>query len=46
VAGTNVYPEGSPYSTYYYKEPMSNGRRIAKELKLAAKLKKLKQIVY
>ncbi len=46
VAGTNVYPEGSPYSIYYYKEPMSAGRRIAKELKLAAKLKKLGQIVY
>jgi 5-formaminoimidazole-4-carboxamide-1-(beta)-D-ribofuranosyl 5'-monophosphate synthetase len=46
VAGTNVYPEGSPYSIYYYKEPMSAGRRIAKELKLAAKMKKLDHIVY
>jgi 5-formaminoimidazole-4-carboxamide-1-(beta)-D-ribofuranosyl 5'-monophosphate synthetase len=46
VAGTNVYPEGSPYSVYYYKEPMSAGRRIAKELKRAAKMKKLAQIVY
>ncbi|MEW6035557.1 MAG: formate--phosphoribosylaminoimidazolecarboxamide ligase [Candidatus Micrarchaeota archaeon] len=46
VAGTNVYPEGSPYSVYYYKEPMSAGRRIAKELKKAARAKKLKQIVY
>lgn len=46
VAGTNVFPEGSPYSVYYYKEPMSAGRRIAKELKLAARKKKLAQIVY
>lgn len=46
VAGTNVYPEGSPYSTYYYKEPMSAGRRIARELKKAAKMKKLVQIIY
>jgi 5-formaminoimidazole-4-carboxamide-1-(beta)-D-ribofuranosyl 5'-monophosphate synthetase len=46
VAGTNVFPDGSPYSTYYYKEQMSVGRRIAKELKIAAKLKKLKQVLY
>ncbi|MBI5227191.1 formate--phosphoribosylaminoimidazolecarboxamide ligase [Candidatus Micrarchaeota archaeon] len=46
VAGTNVYPDGSPYSLYYYKEPMSAGRRIARELKNAAKMKKLKEIVY
>jgi 5-formaminoimidazole-4-carboxamide-1-(beta)-D-ribofuranosyl 5'-monophosphate synthetase len=46
VAGTNVYPEGSPYSTYYYNGPMSVGRRIAMELKRAAKLKRLADIVY
>ncbi len=46
VAGTNVYPDGSPYSLYYYKEPMSVGRRIARELKTALKMKKLKDIVY
>jgi 5-formaminoimidazole-4-carboxamide-1-(beta)-D-ribofuranosyl 5'-monophosphate synthetase len=46
VAGTNVYPDGSPYSTYYYNGPMSTGRRIIKELKHAAKLGKLKDIVY
>ncbi|MBI5046829.1 formate--phosphoribosylaminoimidazolecarboxamide ligase [Candidatus Micrarchaeota archaeon] len=46
VAGTNVYPNGSPYSTYYYDGPMSVGRRIAKELKLAAKMKKLAQVIY
>ena len=46
VAGTNVYPEGSPYSVYYYNEPMSAGKRIAKELKHAAKLGELRKIVY
>jgi 5-formaminoimidazole-4-carboxamide-1-(beta)-D-ribofuranosyl 5'-monophosphate synthetase len=33
VAGTNLYPTGSPYSAYIYGEPMSTGRRIARELK-------------
>ncbi|HIH23271.1 TPA: formate--phosphoribosylaminoimidazolecarboxamide ligase [Candidatus Micrarchaeota archaeon] len=46
VAGTNVYPEGSPYSIYYHKEPMSMGRRIAKELKIAKKKGKLTEIVF
>lgn len=46
VAGTNVYPEGSPYSVYYRKEAMSMGRRIARELKDAKKNGKLKEIVY
>ncbi|MEW6722287.1 MAG: formate--phosphoribosylaminoimidazolecarboxamide ligase [Candidatus Micrarchaeota archaeon] len=46
VAGTNVYPNGSPYSVYYYNEPMSAGKRIAKELKHAAKLKRLNEVVY
>lgn len=35
VAGTNIYPSGSQYSCYYFKEPMSTGRRIARELKEA-----------
>ncbi len=46
VAGTNVYPEGSPYSLYYYNEPMSTGRRIARELKNAAKKNRLKELVF
>jgi len=46
VAGTNVFPEGSPYSTYYYNGPMSVGRRIALELKRAAKAGKLQDLVY
>lgn len=46
VAGTNIYPQGSPYSVYYHKVPMSMGRRIAKELKDATKKKRLKEIIY
>ncbi|HLC69304.1 MAG TPA: formate--phosphoribosylaminoimidazolecarboxamide ligase [Candidatus Bilamarchaeaceae archaeon] len=46
VAGTNVYPQGSSYSDYHYNQPMSMGRRIARELKLAWKNKKIKEIVY
>jgi 5-formaminoimidazole-4-carboxamide-1-(beta)-D-ribofuranosyl 5'-monophosphate synthetase len=44
VAGTNVYMDGSPYSTLLYNEPMSMGRRIAKEIKAAEKAKKLDKI--
>jgi 5-formaminoimidazole-4-carboxamide-1-(beta)-D-ribofuranosyl 5'-monophosphate synthetase len=46
VAGTNIYPEGSPYTPYIYAEPMSMGRRIAREIKLAARLSKLQKIIY
>lgn len=46
VAGTNVYPTGSQYSLYYYVEPMSVGRRIARELKAAADKKRLQEIIY
>lgn len=35
VAGTNMYVDGSPYSTFIYNEPMSMGRRIAREVKVA-----------
>lgn len=34
VAGTNVYTQGSPYSVFY-GEPMSMGRRIAREIRAA-----------
>ncbi|MEM4528536.1 MAG: DUF1297 domain-containing protein [Desulfurococcaceae archaeon] len=35
MAGTNLYIDGSPYSYLYWNEPMSTGRRIARELKMA-----------
>lgn len=44
VAGTNIYMDGSPYSVLLYKEPMSMGRRIAREVKNAIKTKKLDKI--
>ena len=33
VAGTNLYIAGSPYFSLIYDEPMSMGRRIAREMK-------------
>ncbi len=35
VAGTNLFIDGSPYSYLNYSEPMSTGRRIAREIKNA-----------
>ncbi|MCY0860334.1 MAG: formate--phosphoribosylaminoimidazolecarboxamide ligase [Sulfolobaceae archaeon] len=35
VAGTNLYVNGSPYSWFYWDEPMSMGRRIGREIKMA-----------
>ncbi|MGC9444146.1 MAG: formate--phosphoribosylaminoimidazolecarboxamide ligase [Candidatus Methanospirareceae archaeon] len=46
VAGTNLYINGSPYSHLFYDEPMSTGRRIARELKDAAELDALDRVVY
>lgn len=45
VAGTNLFINGSPYSDLYYKEQMSTGRRIAREIKEAVKLGKLKEVL-
>jgi len=44
VAGTNLFPTGSPYSDYLEPQ-MSTGRRIAREIKNAIKLKKLDAVV-
>lgn len=46
VAGTNLFPMGSPYSVYYFEEPMSTGRRIAREIKEGIKKEKLSKIIY
>ena len=35
VAGTNIFMNGSPYTALMYDEPMSMGRRIAREIKNA-----------
>ncbi|MDD5337206.1 MAG: formate--phosphoribosylaminoimidazolecarboxamide ligase [Candidatus ainarchaeum sp.] len=46
VAGTNMFSDSSPYSVFMDKKPMSMGRRIAIEIKEAAKKKRLPEIVY
>jgi 5-formaminoimidazole-4-carboxamide-1-(beta)-D-ribofuranosyl 5'-monophosphate synthetase len=45
VAGTNLFINGSPYSWLYYDEPMSTGRRIAREIKNAVKDNKLELLL-
>lgn len=45
VAGTNLYLDGSPYSGLIFAKPMSMGRRIAHEIKIANKKGRLNEIV-
>lgn len=45
VAGTNIFMNGSPYSFLLYNEPMSMGRRIAREIKEAVSSNQLEKIV-
>lgn len=45
VAGTNCFINGSPYTYLLYDEPMSTGRRIAREIKNAIKENKLKEVL-
>jgi 5-formaminoimidazole-4-carboxamide-1-(beta)-D-ribofuranosyl 5'-monophosphate synthetase len=45
VAGTNLYIDGSPYSDLIYDEPMSMGRRIAREIKNAESKSQLQTII-
>ncbi|MCK5283010.1 MAG: formate--phosphoribosylaminoimidazolecarboxamide ligase [Nanoarchaeota archaeon] len=45
VAGTNPYVNGSPYTWLKYDEPMSTGRRIAREIKNAIKEDKLNMVL-
>jgi 5-formaminoimidazole-4-carboxamide-1-(beta)-D-ribofuranosyl 5'-monophosphate synthetase len=45
VAGTNLYLDGSPYSGLLYDEPMSMGRRIARELKVAKRKGRLQKVI-
>ena len=44
VAGTNIFMNGSPYTSLIFDEPMSMGRRIAREIKLADEKNKLKNV--
>jgi 5-formaminoimidazole-4-carboxamide-1-(beta)-D-ribofuranosyl 5'-monophosphate synthetase len=45
VAGTNPYINGSPYTDLRYPEPMSTGRRVAREIKLAIEQNKLDKVL-
>lgn len=45
VAGTNPYVEGSPYTYLKYNEPMSTGRRIARDIKQAIEQNKLHDVL-
>ena len=44
VAGTNIYMDGSPYYSLLYNEPMSMGKRIAREVKNAQDSNQLDKI--
>ena len=44
VAGTNIFMNGSPYTTLIFDEPMSMGRRIAREIKQANEKNELNSI--
>jgi 5-formaminoimidazole-4-carboxamide-1-(beta)-D-ribofuranosyl 5'-monophosphate synthetase len=45
VAGTNLYLDGSPYSGLIFDKPMSMGRRIAHEIKIASKQGRINDIL-
>ncbi len=45
VAGTNPYIDGSPYTWLRYNEPMSTGRRIARDIKQAIESNRLKDVL-
>lgn len=45
VAGTSIYIGGSPYSDLVYDEPMSTGRRIAREIKTAIDKGELEKVL-
>jgi len=45
VAGTNPYIQGSPYTALKYQEPMSTGRRIARDIKMAIERNELDKVL-
>ncbi len=45
VAGTNPYINGSPYTWLRYDEPMSTGRRIARDIKEAITAGKIETVL-
>lgn len=45
VAGTNPYINGSPYTWLRYDEPMSTGRRLARDIKQAIESDQLEKVL-
>ncbi len=45
VAGTNPFVDGSPYTWLKYKEPMSSGRRLARDIKRAIESGRLEEVL-
>lgn len=45
VGGTNLFVDGSAYSSLHFNEPMSTGRRIAREIKEAIKKRRLEVLL-
>lgn len=45
VAGTNPYVQGSPYTWLRYNEPMSTGRRLARDIKQAIEADNIQAIL-
>lgn len=45
VAGTNPFVNGSPYTWLRYDEPMSTGRRIARDIRMAIEQDRLKEVL-
>ncbi|MDA1060529.1 MAG: formate--phosphoribosylaminoimidazolecarboxamide ligase [bacterium] len=45
VAGTNPYVHGSPYTWLRYDEPMSTGRRLARDIKMAIEQNQIEKVL-
>lgn len=45
VAGTNPYTHGSPYTWLRYNEPMSTGRRLARDIKQGIESGRLEELL-
>ncbi|MBI4235516.1 formate--phosphoribosylaminoimidazolecarboxamide ligase [Candidatus Peregrinibacteria bacterium] len=45
VAGTNPYTNGSPYTWLRYDVPMSTGRRLARDIKMAIESDQLEKVL-
>lgn len=45
VAGTNPYIYGSPYTWLRYDEPMSTGRRLARDIKMAIESDQIEKVL-